>query len=66
MQTANSTNMIPGITLNSLLCASKLADANYTTIFTPDEVEIFNAQTTRISVKEEAVLQGWRCPQTKL
>ena len=63
---AKSADIVPGLTLNTLLSGPKLADANYIAIFTPEEVQIFDAETTRINVQGEAVLRGWRCPQTKL
>ena len=31
-----------------------------------DEVNIYDGRTATIIVSEEAVLKGWRCPQTKL
>jgi hypothetical protein len=58
--------VVPGLALNSLLSSSKCADANYITLLTPDDVAIFDAETTRINIDGTAVLKGWRCPHTKL
>ena len=55
---ANNAEIVPGLALNTLLSGPKLADANYIAIFTPEEVQIFDAETTRINVQGEAILRG--------
>jgi hypothetical protein len=52
--------------MNSLLSTSKLADASYVTVFTKDEVQVFDTETTPFKIEGKMVMQGWRCPKTKL
>jgi hypothetical protein len=63
---ADEADMVPSLAMNSLLSTSKLADANYITIFTKDEVQVFDAELAKVSVDGDAVMKGWRCPMTKL
>jgi hypothetical protein len=63
---ANEAETVPSLAMNSLLSTSKLADANYITIFTKDKVKVFDAETARVDISGEAVMKGWRCPTTKL
>jgi hypothetical protein len=63
---ANEAETVPSLAMNSLLSTSKLADANYITIFTKDEGKVFDAETARVNISGEAVVKGWRCPTTKL
>ena len=58
--------MVPALAMNLLLGTSKLADANYITVFTKDEVQVFDSEATKLNIEGEAVMKGWRCPQTKL
>jgi hypothetical protein len=51
---------------NSLLSTSKLADADYVTLFTKDEVCVFDTEAAKFKVEGEVVMRGWRCPETKL
>jgi hypothetical protein len=51
---------------HSLLSTSKLVEADYVAIYDKQEVNFYNATTTKIVVLEEAVLTGWQCPVTKL
>ncbi len=51
---------------HSLLSTSKLVEADYIAIYDKQEVNFYDATTTKIMVSEEAVLKGWRCPVTKL
>jgi hypothetical protein len=45
---------------------SKLADANYITIFTKDhEIQVFDGELSKVNIKGEAVMKGWRCLNTK-
>ncbi len=47
---------------NSLLSTSKVVDADYIAIYDKEEVNFYDAKTTKITVSEEAVLKGWQCP----
>ena len=63
---ARSVDIVPSLTDYTLISASKFADANYFAIYNKNEVNIYDGNTAQIYVTEEAVLQGYRCPQTKL
>ena len=51
--------MVPGIH-NSLISTDKFTDANYISIFDKDEVNIYDANHTVITVSRGAILRGWR------
>jgi hypothetical protein len=51
---------------NSLLSTSKVDDADYIAVYDKEEVNFNKAKTTKITVSEEAVLKGWRCPAAGL
>jgi hypothetical protein len=60
-------DMVPDLAMNSLLSTAKCADANYATLFTKDEVKVFDLELTKINIEGgAAVMTGWRCPKTKL
>jgi hypothetical protein len=40
--------------------------ASYVTVFTKDEVKVFDAETAPFQMDGCLVMQGWRCPKTKL
>ena len=63
---ARTVDMVPDLVAQTLLSASKFADANYISIYDGKEVNIYDALTTKIIVSEAAVLKGWRCPKSKL
>jgi hypothetical protein len=63
---ANDADMVPNLAMNSLLSTSKLADASYVTVFTKDEVKVFDTETAPFKIEGKVVMQGWRCPKTKL
>jgi hypothetical protein len=63
---ANDVDMVPNLAMNSLLSTSKLADASYVTVFTKDEVKVFDTETAPFKMEGKVVMQGWRCPRTKL
>lgn len=48
---ANEADMVPGLEMNSLLSTSKLADANYITIFTKDKL-------SKVNIEGEVVMKG--------
>ncbi len=60
-----SIHIVPKVQ-HSLLSTSKLVEADYIAIYDKQEVNFYDAMTTKIVVSEEAVLTGWRCPITKL
>ncbi len=62
---ARSVNIVPGLVENSLLSTNKFAKAGYTVIYDKDEVNFYDARTTKITVLEEAILTGWQCPHLK-
>ena len=63
---SNFGDTVPSLARDSLLSVSKLADGKYITVFTPDAVNVYDGTTTQIHVSGEAILRGWRCPETKL
>ena len=56
---AQTCDIAPGITEDSLVITSKFADAGYFTIFDGDEINIYDASNTQITVTRGAVLRGW-------
>jgi hypothetical protein len=44
------------------LSTSKVINADYIAIYDKQEVNFYNAKTTKNTVLEEAVLKGWQCP----
>ncbi len=63
---AKDVHIMPGIERDSLLSIPKFVHANYVAIFDKDEVNIYDANKTIITVSCNAILRGWRCKQTKL
>jgi hypothetical protein len=45
----------------SLLSTSKVLNADYITIYDKEEVNFYDAKTTKITILEEAVFKGWQC-----
>ena len=58
--------MVPALAGQSLLSASKFAEAGYISVFDVDEVNLYYSRTARIVVSKEAVLKGWFCPDNKI
>ena len=58
--------MVPALADNSLLSGGKFSDAGYASICDRSEVNLYDKQSVNITVSEEAVLKGWRCPNTKI
>jgi hypothetical protein len=56
---AKDVHIVPGIECNSLLSIPKFADANYVVIFDKDEVNIYDANKTKIIVSCSKILRGW-------
>ena len=63
---ANKVNTVPRLQHNSLLSINKFSEANYTTVFMPDEVNIFNGKQESITDTHQPIIQGWRNPATGL
>jgi hypothetical protein len=63
---ARSANIIHTLANNSLISTNKFVDAGYTVIYDDKEVNYYKKATTKISMLEDAVLQGWQCPNDKL
>jgi hypothetical protein len=63
---ARSINIVPALVENSLLSTNKFAKEGYTIIYDKDEVNFYDARTTKIMVLEEAILTGWQCPHQKM
>ncbi len=59
-------HITPSITENSLLSTSKFATANYITIFEKEEVNIYDANDTIITVSQGAILRGWMDTKSNL
>jgi len=54
---ARTVDMVPGIKNNTLISTSKFADANYISIFDQEEVNVYDANTTKITVSRGSVLK---------
>ena len=63
---ANAVDIVPGLQHNSLLSINKFAEANYVTVFMPDEVNIFHGKQASITSTHQPIIQGWRDPATGL
>ena len=63
---ARTVDMVPGLVDSSLLSTSKLAREGYITVYDRKEVNLYDGHTTNIIVSEEALLKGWRFPQSTL
>ena len=63
---ARSVDMVPSLTEHTLISTSKFADADYVAIYDEEEVNFYDNKTAKIEISKEAVLTGYRCPDTKL
>ena len=63
---ARTVDIVPGLADQSLLIREKFAKAGYVLICDDAEVNIYDGRTVKITVSEEAVLKGWRCPRTRI
>ena len=57
---ARRVHMVPGINTATLLSTGELADANYISIFDEEEVNIYDANNTKITTTRGAVMRGYR------
>ena len=62
---ANEADSIPAIR-TSLVSTSKVADAGYISVFDDEEVNVYDARTTKITTSSEPVMTGWRDKETGL
>ncbi len=60
---AATADMVPMLRHNSLISTSKLADANYHMVFTPNEVLVYNGEVEPTKIP---VWKGWRDKETGL
>jgi len=49
-ESAKRVDIVPGVTTNNLLSTGKFADTGYVTVFDQDEVNIYDAQDTIVTV----------------
>jgi hypothetical protein len=63
---AISVDIVPSLTNNTLISTGKFTDANYFAVYDDKEVKIYDGNKAKIYITEEAVLQGFRCPTSKL
>ena len=59
-------DIVPGLADQSLLSGEKFSKAGYVSICDDAEVNIYDGHTVKITVSEESVLKGWRCPRTRM
>jgi hypothetical protein len=59
---ARKVAVVPGIKTNTLLSTGKMADENYIAIYDKHECNIYDGNTTNITVSNKEVLKGYRCP----
>ncbi len=57
---AHDVHITLGIAESSLISTSRFADAGYATIFSGDQVNIYDQNDTIIMVSRSAILRGWR------
>ena len=65
-KTAHTVDMVPDQADNSLLSGGKFDYSGYVYICDGSKVKLYDGQSVKITVSEEAVLKGWRCPNTNL
>ncbi len=61
---AKDIHIVPGIECGLLLSMEKIADANYIAIFDKDELNICDANNTKVTVSPSAILCRWQCADT--
>ena len=50
---------VPGLVSETLLSTSKFMSADYISIYTPKEVDIYDARITNTIVTKKVALKGW-------
>ncbi|KAL7477590.1 hypothetical protein ACHAW6_003390 [Cyclotella cf. meneghiniana] len=61
---AATADMVPTLRHHSLISTIKLADANYHTVFTPDEVLVYDEEVGPTKIPRDKVTGLWRVPLT--
>jgi hypothetical protein len=61
---ARKVAIVPGLNDVTLLSTGKMADENYIAVYDKHECNIYDGNTTNISISEREILKGYRCPQT--
>jgi hypothetical protein len=56
---ARNVHITPGIAESSLTSTAKFADAGYRTIFTGNQVNIYEQHDTVITILQAAIIRGW-------
>jgi hypothetical protein len=56
---AKDIHIVPGIKCDSLLSMAKFVDAIYIGIFNKDELNIYDANNTKVTVSSSAILCRW-------
>ena len=54
---ARTVDIVPSLADNTLTSASKFADANYISIYDPEEVNIYDGKTTKLSYQRKQYLK---------
>ena len=66
-ETALTLDMVPNLKYNSLMSASKFANAQYITVLTPTEVLVYDDMVDlQSSISSAAILRRWRCKHSVL
>ena len=60
---ARTVDMVPALKDNSLLSGGKFDQAGYVAVCGDKKVSLYDGKTAKITLSEEAVLTGWRCPK---
>ena len=63
---AKTVHILPQLEHNSLLSASKFADAGYVSILTPTDLLIIEGDEILHKLEKDAILRGWRDPASGL
>ena len=63
---ARTIDMVPALAEKSLVSGGKFPEAGYVSICDGNEVNLYDGHMVKITVSEEAVLKGWKCPATRL
>jgi hypothetical protein len=59
-------HIVPGIERGLQLIMVKFVDENYFAIFDKDELIIYDANNTKVTVSHSTILCGWQCADTNL
>ncbi len=59
---ANELHITPGVSHHSLLSTGKFADANYSTVFDKEMVNVYDANDTIFTISRGAILHDFHDP----